>query len=175
MRQALASFELTDDNAAPVAEICYRLDGIPLALELAAACIPFLTAHQVSGRLGDALELLSRGDRATVDRQQTLAATLAWSHDLLGDDERILFRRLAVFTGTFSLGGGRGDLRRRHRRDPAAHRTCAARRHLARDRRAPRSRERAIACWRPYGSSPPNSCAPAGRASSFALRTASGT
>src|SRR4051794_34709329 len=100
---ALGSFELDDDNAGPVAEICYRLDGIPLALELAAACIPFLTAQQVSERLGDALELLRRGDRATVDRQQTLAATLAWSHDLLSDDERILFRRLAVFTGSFSL------------------------------------------------------------------------
>lgn len=100
---ATAAFELTQDNAAPVADICYRLDGIPLALELAAACIPFLTAQQVSERLGDALELLRRGDRATVDRQQTLAATLAWSHDLLGDDERILFRRLAVFTGSFPL------------------------------------------------------------------------
>jgi len=100
---ALASFELTDDNAAPVADICYRLDGIPLALELAAACVPFLTPQQVSERLGDALELLRRGDRVTVDRQQTLAATLAWSHDLLADDERILFRRLAVFVGSFPL------------------------------------------------------------------------
>ena len=100
---ALAAFELTDDNARAVAEICYRLDGIPLALELAAACIPFLTPQQVSERLGDALELLRRGDRATVDRQQTLAATLAWSHDLLADDERMLFRRLAVFTGSFRL------------------------------------------------------------------------
>ena len=117
---ATAAFELDHDNAVPVAEICYRLDGIPLALELAAACIPFLTAQQVSERLGDALELLRRGDRATVDRQQTLAATLAWSHDLLGDDERILFRRLAVFTGSFPLEAMEEICGGRHRGDASA-------------------------------------------------------
>ncbi len=100
---AAGGFTLTEDNAAAVAEICYRLDGVPLALELAAACAPILSARQIAARLGDALTLLNRGDRSRVTRQQTLAATLAWSHDLLTGDEQVLFRRLAVFAGSFSL------------------------------------------------------------------------
>lgn len=100
----LADFVLTDDNAAAVAEICYRLDGIPLALELAAGCLPVLTPTQIASRLGDALTLLRRGNRNSVTRQQTLAATLTWSHDLLDPDAQRLFRRLAVFAGSFSLG-----------------------------------------------------------------------
>jgi len=99
---ASPAFRLTDDNARAVAEICYRLDGIPLALELAAACIPALAPQQIAERLGDALSLLRRGDRATITRQQTLAATLAWSHDLLTADERLVHRRLAVFAGSFT-------------------------------------------------------------------------
>ncbi|MFL6136315.1 MAG: ATP-binding protein [Frankiaceae bacterium] len=97
------TFELTEENATAVAEICYRLDGMPLALELAAACIPALAPQQIAERLGSALTLLRRGDRATITRQQTLEATLAWSYDLLLDDERVLLRRLAVFAGHFTL------------------------------------------------------------------------
>lgn len=100
---ATHAFRLAADNADAVAEICYRLDGIPLALELAAACTPMMSARQIADRLNDALSLLRRGGRAGITRQQTLAATLAWSHDLLTDDERVLFRRLAVFAGSFSL------------------------------------------------------------------------
>jgi predicted ATPase/DNA-binding SARP family transcriptional activator len=100
---ASRGFALTDDNAAAVVEICYRLDGMPLALELAAACVPVLSPQQIAARLSDALGLLSRGHRTTITRQQTLAATLAWSHDLLSADERVLFRRLAVFAGSFTL------------------------------------------------------------------------
>jgi predicted ATPase/DNA-binding SARP family transcriptional activator len=100
---AVPGFALDDDNAPAVAEICYRLDGMPLALELAAACVPMLSPQQIAARLGDALTLLSRGRRATITRQQTLAATLTWSHDLLADEERVLFRRLAVFAGSFTL------------------------------------------------------------------------
>ncbi len=100
---ATAGFTLTEDNADAVAEVCYRLDGVPLALELAAACAPILSARQIADRLGDALTLLDRGDRSRVTRQQTLAATLAWSHDLLTEEEQRLFRRLAVFAGSFSL------------------------------------------------------------------------
>ena len=96
-------FALSGDNAAAVADICYRLDGMPLALELAAACIPVLSPQQIAARLGDALELLSRGYRTTITRQQTLTATLEWSHNLLADEERVLFRRLAVFAGSFTL------------------------------------------------------------------------
>jgi predicted ATPase/DNA-binding SARP family transcriptional activator len=100
---AAPGFALADDNATAVAEICFRLDGMPLALELAAACIPVLSPQQIVARLGDALALLSRGSRATITRQQTLAATLEWSHNLLVDDERVLLRRLAVFAGSFTL------------------------------------------------------------------------
>jgi predicted ATPase/DNA-binding SARP family transcriptional activator len=100
---ALPEFALTEDNASAVAEICYRLDGIPLALELAAACIPTLSPQQIAGRLGDSLNLLRRGGRATITRQQTLEATLAWSHELLAPDEQVLFRRLAVFAGSCTL------------------------------------------------------------------------
>lgn len=96
-------FTLTADNAAAVAEICYRLDGMPLALELAAACTTMLAPQQIADRLGDAVGLLSRGHRGTITRQQTLAATLAWSHDLLADAERVLLRRLSVFAGSFTL------------------------------------------------------------------------
>ena len=100
---AAPGFALDDDNTAAVAEICYRLDGMPLALELAAACVPMLSPQQIAARLGDALTLLSRGRRATITRQQTLAATLTWSHDLLADEERVLFRRLSAFAGSFTL------------------------------------------------------------------------
>jgi predicted ATPase/DNA-binding SARP family transcriptional activator/predicted negative regulator of RcsB-dependent stress response len=104
-RAAAASpaFALSEDNAAAVAEICYRLDGIPLALELAAACVPVLSPRQIADRLEDALNLLRRGGRAAVTRQQTLGATLEWSYQLLDGDEQAVFRRLAGFAGSFTL------------------------------------------------------------------------
>ena len=83
--------------------ICRRLDGIPLALELAAVRVGHLSVAQLAARLGDAVAVLSRRGRGHPDRQQTLAATLDWSHDLLLDDERVAFRRLAVFAGGFDL------------------------------------------------------------------------
>ena len=97
-----------------MAEICVRLDGMPLALELAAARVGALSPAQIAERLGDALAVLTAGSRSALDRQQTLRATLDWSHDLL-DRRRssALFRRLAVFAGAFALergrGGDRGD------------------------------------------------------------------
>ena len=102
-RHASPSFVLDAATASPVAEICRRLDGIPLALELAAVRVAHLSVAQLSARLGDALAVLSRRGRGHPDRQQTLAATLDWSHDLLLDDERVAFRRLAVFAGGFDL------------------------------------------------------------------------
>ena len=102
-RHASPSFVLDATTAAPVAEICRRLDGIPLALELAAGRVVHLSVAQLSVRLGDALGVLSRRGPGRPDRQQTLAATLEWSHDLLLDDERVAFRRLAVFAGGFDL------------------------------------------------------------------------
>ena len=102
-RHASPSFVLDAATAAPVAEICRRLDGIPLALELAAVRVVHLSVAQLADRLGDALAVLSGRGRGHGDRQQTLAATLDWSHDLLADDERVAFRRLAVFAGGFDL------------------------------------------------------------------------
>ena len=98
-----AGFALSEDNAGSVAEICLRLDGMPLALELAAARVGALSPAQIAERLGDCLAVLTAGSRSALDRQQTLRATLSWSHELLTIAERALFRRLAVFAGTFAL------------------------------------------------------------------------
>jgi len=89
-------------NEGTVAQICRRLDGIPLAIELAAARTPHLGAAQILERLSDRFRLLT-GGRRRVQRQQTLSAAIDWSHDLLTDAERTLFSRLAVFRGSFSL------------------------------------------------------------------------
>jgi predicted ATPase/DNA-binding SARP family transcriptional activator len=96
-------FALTDENAEAVAEICRRLDGMPLALELAAARADLLSPAQIAQRLGDALALLRAGSRTGLTRQQSLRATLEWSHDLLSEPEQVLYRRLGVFAGTFGF------------------------------------------------------------------------
>jgi non-specific serine/threonine protein kinase len=98
-----ASFVLTDENAPAVAEICARLDGLPLAIELAAARARLLTPQMMVARLEHRLPLLTGGTRDLPDRQRTLRNTIAWSHDLLDDDERRLFRRLAIFVGGWTL------------------------------------------------------------------------
>jgi predicted ATPase len=100
---AAAPFVLDEENAADVARICVRLDGLPLALELAAARLGALGPTVVAERLDDRFRLLRAGSRAAPTRQQTLQATLQWSHDLLEPEERLLFRRLAVFAGGFDL------------------------------------------------------------------------
>jgi predicted ATPase/DNA-binding SARP family transcriptional activator len=102
-QDAAPQFAFDAATAPAVAEICVRLDGMPLALELAAARTATLAPSQIASRLGDALHVLDRGSRSAVTRQQTLHATLAWSHDLLAEDERVLFRRLAVFAGSMPL------------------------------------------------------------------------
>lgn len=94
-------FVLDLDNAASVVEICRRLDGIPLALELAAARMSHLESAEIAERLSEALPLLGR--RGELTRHATLRAALEWSHALLSDDEKVLLRRLAVFSGSFSL------------------------------------------------------------------------
>src|SRR5205807_6859090 len=104
---AAPGFRLTDENASHVAEICFRLDGMPLALELAAARAGVLTPAQTATRLRDSLDLLG-GGRGRLTRQQTLAATLNWSHELLTGQERVLFRRTGVFAGSFGLGAVEG-------------------------------------------------------------------
>jgi predicted ATPase len=119
-RAVQPGFALTSANAATVAQICRRLDGIPLAIELAAARVRVLSVEQIAQRLDDRFRFLTGGSRGALPRQQTLQATLDWSYNLLGESERALFRQLAVFAGGFSLeaaeamggpaGGGPGDV-----------------------------------------------------------------
>ena len=97
------NFTLTEQNAPAVAQVCYRLDGIPLAIELAAARTKMLSVEEISVRLGDSFRLLAAGSRTATPRQRTLHATMDWSHDLLGQKERVVFRRLSVFAGGFTL------------------------------------------------------------------------
>ena len=97
------TFALTEQNASAVSQICRRLDGIPLAIELAARRVRALTAEQIAERLDRRFQLLTGGSRAALPRQQTLAATVEWSYNLLDSAERALFMRLAVFAGGFTL------------------------------------------------------------------------
>ncbi len=97
------TFALTEQNAPAVAQVCYRLDGIPLAIELAAARTRVLSVEEIADRLDDSFKLLSAGGRTARLRQHTLHATMDWSHELLSREERTLFRRLSVFAGGFSL------------------------------------------------------------------------
>jgi predicted ATPase/DNA-binding CsgD family transcriptional regulator len=94
---------LDDQTLRAVADVCRRLDGIPLALELAAAHVPLLSVEQLVSRLDDALELLTRGSRLAPERQKTVRATLDWSYRLLTAPEQQLFERLAVFAGSWTL------------------------------------------------------------------------
>ncbi|HWS82505.1 MAG TPA: tetratricopeptide repeat protein [Rubrobacter sp.] len=97
------AFELTAANASTVEEICRRLDGLPLAIELAAARIKLFSPEALMDRLDRRLRVLSGGARDLPERQRTLRDTVAWSHDLLDEDERALFGRMSVFAGGFSL------------------------------------------------------------------------
>ncbi len=96
-------FQITDSNAVAVAQVAHRLDGIPLAIELAAARVKALPVDVLAERLVDRFRLLTGGSRAALPRHQTLRAALDWSHDLLSEPERILLRRLSVFAGGFML------------------------------------------------------------------------
>ena len=97
------SFRVTEQNAHTITDICRRLDGIPLALELAAARVRALPVEQIAARLSDRFRLLSDGDRTALPRQQTLRALIDWSYDLLAEAERALLRQLSVFAGGFAL------------------------------------------------------------------------
>jgi predicted ATPase len=95
------NFTVTDHNRAAVADICIRLDGIPLAIELATARLKMLSTEQIAEHLGDRFRLLTGGSRVAVERQRTLRAMMDWSHDLLSPTERALLRRLSVFSDGF--------------------------------------------------------------------------
>jgi predicted ATPase/class 3 adenylate cyclase/DNA-binding CsgD family transcriptional regulator len=115
--RARPDFTLSNDNAATVGEICRRLDGLPLAIELAAARVRALSLAEILDSLHDRFRLLTGGARTAVRRQQTLRASVDWSHALLTEPERVLFRRLAAFLGGFDLDAaqavaGGGDVQR---------------------------------------------------------------
>ncbi len=116
---AKPGFRLTMENAAFIAQVCSRLDGIPLAIELAAARVKVLSPDQIASRLDDRFRLLTQGSRTALPRHQTLRATIDWSYSLLSEQEKLLFRRLAVFVGGWTLeaaeqicgdGSGRFDV-----------------------------------------------------------------
>ena len=106
--QVVPGFALTEANAAAVAGICARLEGLPLAIELAAARLPVLSAEQIDERLGDRLGLLTRGGRTRPARQQTLRASIEWSYELCSPAERLLWARLSVFAGGCELDAAEG-------------------------------------------------------------------
>ena len=99
----LTSFALTNENAMDVAQVCSQLDGIPLAIELAAAWVKVLPVEQIRDRLADRLGLLTGGSRAALPHQQTLRATIEWSYNLLSPQEQTLLQRLSVFAGGWTL------------------------------------------------------------------------
>ena len=96
-------FKVNKVNASAIAQICFRLDGIPLAIELAAARVKALTVHQIASRLDDCFRLLTRGSPTVLERHQTLRAAIDWSYNLLNEDERKLLSRLSVFIGGLTL------------------------------------------------------------------------
>jgi predicted ATPase/class 3 adenylate cyclase len=98
-----AKFRLTDENAPIIGEICRRLDGIPLAIELAAARVKVLTPRQLAQRLDERFRVLTGGSRTALPRQQTMRALIEWSYNLLSEQEQRLFRRVAIFVGGWTL------------------------------------------------------------------------
>jgi predicted ATPase len=102
-KASVPTFELTEANAPAAARVCERLDGIPLAIELAAARTRVLSVEQISKRLDESFELLTTESRTADPRHKALRTTIDWSHELLSDEERILFRRLSVFAGGWTL------------------------------------------------------------------------
>lgn len=102
-QSALRDFSLTQENAHAIAHVCHHLDGIPLALELAAARVKVLRAEEIAVRLDDRFRLLTIGSRTAMPRHQTLKAMIDWSHDLLTEPERVLLRRLSIFAGGWTL------------------------------------------------------------------------
>ncbi|WP_082279454.1 helix-turn-helix transcriptional regulator [Mycobacterium colombiense] len=124
-RRASPAFRITNDNTAVVEEICRRLDGMPLAIELAAAQVRALSVDEILEGLHDRFRLLTGGSRRAVRRQQTLHASVDWSHTLLTEPEQVLFRRLSVFMGGFDLEAVQavaagGDIRSHHILDQLA-------------------------------------------------------
>ena len=160
-------FAVDDDNAAAVAAVCVRLDGIPLALELAAARLGSLSVPEISSRLDQRFRLLTGGSRTALPRHQTLRALIDWSYDLLNPEEQMLLDRLSVFAGGWTLAaaeavslpsGTPGNGRCWIVWPPWSTRAWS---------RPTRSTVRpATGCWRPSATTPPNA-SPSGPARSW--------
>ena len=164
-RRARPTFRATGDDADLVADICRRLDGMPLAIELAAARVRALSLRQIADSLNDRFRLLTGGARNAMRRQQTLRASVDWSHALLTDAERTLFRRLGVFMGGFDLDAAQSG--RSHHARPSSSRssTSSACWSTSRSSSPTTSREScAIACSRRCGSTRSRSSAESGEA-----------
>ena len=101
-------FVLTSENLPTVAQVCWRLDGVPLAIELAAARVHALSIETIAARLDHRFQLLTTGNRVSLPRQQTLRATVDWSYDLLAETDRVLLPRLSIFAGSFTLEAAEG-------------------------------------------------------------------
>ena len=100
---ARADFQVTNQNASTLASICHRLDGIPLAIELAAARVRSLSVEEIDRKLDQRFRLLTGGSRTALPRQQTLRSLIDWSYDLLNDPAKLLLQRLSVFAGGWTL------------------------------------------------------------------------
>ena len=153
------SFALTERDAPAVAELCARLDGIPLALELAAARMRSLSVDEINARLHDRFKLLTGGSRVALERQQTLRALVSWSYDLLQENEQMLLDRLSVFAGGFDLAAaeavcGADPLEP----DDVLDLVTLAGREVAGHGRAGRRRSRATDCSRRSASSRTSTC-----------------
>ena len=150
-------FALDDANAAAVAAVCVRLDGIPLALELAAARLGSLSVSEISSRLDQRFRLLTGGSRTALPRHQTLRALIDWSYDLLNPEERIVFDRLSVFAGGWTLEAAEAVTCRRRRRGMAGAGPAGR---PGRQEPGPGRRDRrvrpATGCWRRSATTPPN-------------------
>ncbi len=126
-RLARADFAITERNAAAVASICRRLDGIPLALELAAARVRSLSVEVIDGKLNERFRLLTGGSRTALPRQQTLRALIDWSYDLLNEPARCLLQRLSVFAGGLDARGCRATCARARASRRKKSSTCSSR------------------------------------------------
>jgi predicted ATPase len=108
---AVPTFTVTNENTPALAQVCHNLDGIPLAIELAAAKIRVLSLEQIAERLNDRLKLLTGGSRTALERHQTLRAAIDWSFNLLSKEEQVLFRRLSVFVAGWTLEAAEDNAR----------------------------------------------------------------
>jgi predicted ATPase len=125
-RAVAPEFQVTEENSEMLVELCRRLDGLPLALELAAVWLRALSPTEVLDRLEDRFQLLTSGRRGRPGRQHALETAVSWSFDLCSPEEQLLWARLSVFSGRLRPGGGREGLHRRGR-NPRGRAPCAGR------------------------------------------------